>query len=175
MALHTENFMKRQSVLLHRKPHKQPWIFFWGGAQNFSMWEGWFPISLFPTIPGHCFGRSLVSLASALVSQLLMKKLPVIGIALPAIQHDNPQQGSRGAWFLFCCLHHTVCPLEAGNTFLSVCDINIHSIIYGSLLLWTIAPWLWLSSRCQINAGVAHVLPASVLDQIGFISKPETS
>lgn len=175
MALHIENFMKRQSVLLHRRCHKQPWIISWGGTQNFSMQEGWFPISLFPTIPGHSFGRTLVSLVSPLMRQLLMKKLPVIGIALPAIQHGNLQHGSRGALFLFCWLHHTVGPLEAGNTLLFGYDVNMHHIIYSSLLLWTIAPWLLLSSRCPINAGVAHILPASVLDHIIFISKPATS
>lgn len=175
MALHTENFMKRQYVLLHRRPHKQPWVISWGGAQNFSMWEGWFRISVFPAIWGHIFGRSLVSLVSPLMRQLHMKKLPVVDVALPAIQHHNPRQGIRGALFLFCCFHHTVCPLEADNTSLSLCDFNIHYIIYSSLLLWTIAPWLLLSSRCQIKAGVAHILPASVLNTIIFISKPGTS
>lgn len=169
MTLHTENLMKRQSVLLHRKPHKQPWIISWGSGQNFCMWEGWFPISLFPTTPGNFFCRSLVCLASPLMRQLHMKKLPVIGV-LSAVQHRSTQQGSRGALFLFCCLHHTVCPLYADNADLTVYDVSIHHIIYSSLLLWTIAPWLLLSSRCPINAGVAHILPASV-----FISKPVTS
>lgn len=135
MALHTENFMKRQYVLLHRRPHKQPWVISWGGAQNFSMWEGWFPISVFPAIWGHIFGRSLVSLVSPLMRQLHMKKLPVVVVALPAIQHHHPRQGIRGALFLFCCFHHTVCPLEADNTFLSVCDFNIHYIIYSFVAL----------------------------------------
>lgn len=64
------------------------------------------------------FWRSLVSLVSPLMRQLHMKKLSVTGVALPAIQHHNPQQGSRGALFLFSSLHHTVCPLDADNTFL---------------------------------------------------------
>lgn len=76
-----------------------------------------------------------MSLVSPLMRQLHMKKLSVTGVALPAIQHHNPQQGSRGALFLFSCLHHTVCPLDADNTFLSVYDLIIYHIVYSSLLL----------------------------------------
>lgn len=174
MSLHTENFMKKLSVLLHRRPDN-PGLFLEVVHRISSYERVDSPSVSFQQSQDIFFDRSLVSLVSPLMRQLHMKTLPVIGVALPAIRHHNPQQGSRGALFLFCCLHHTVCPLDADNTFLSVYDVIIHHIIYSSLLLWTIAPWLLLSSGCPINTGVAHILPASVLNHTIFMSKRATS
>lgn len=47
-------------------------------------------------------GKSRVFLPSPLMRQLHMKKLPVLGNALPAVQHGISQQGRSRALSLFC-------------------------------------------------------------------------